>query len=302
MKDYLKEINEKFPIRRKREQKQAFFEYLENEFEKGEVRKEKKQKNDNIVIGDFENAEVIFTAHYDTPASSLLPNLMMPRNKGLALLYGFGYPFILALLSLAVAFLIETIAKLEYIHTLIIYLIIYFGAFYLCTRCFTNKNNANDNTSGVATVISIAKRSRNPKIAFILFDNEEKGLEGSKAFKKQYKEKLKDKLVINFDCVANGSEILFIAKKGAREHRLYRTVEQVFQSNERFNLHYFPMESSFGNSDQKNFDCGVLVTAATKAKRIKFYTGKIHTNKDVIASSENVYYLTEKAVEFLEKI
>ncbi len=44
MKDYLKEINEKFPIRRKREQKQAFFEYLENEFEKGEVRKEKNKK------------------------------------------------------------------------------------------------------------------------------------------------------------------------------------------------------------------------------------------------------------------
>ena len=40
MKNYFKEICSLFPIRRKKEEKQKFFEYVSNEFEQGRVKKE----------------------------------------------------------------------------------------------------------------------------------------------------------------------------------------------------------------------------------------------------------------------
>jgi hypothetical protein len=83
--DYLKEINDKYPIRKTEEQKDAFRKYVVNKAsEKGiDARVEKLNKHNNVVIGDPATAKTVFTAHYDTPCASLFPNLMMPRNKGL---------------------------------------------------------------------------------------------------------------------------------------------------------------------------------------------------------------------------
>ena len=216
MKNYFKEICSLFPIRRTKEQKSAFFDYVAGEFEPNRVKKDILEKeHENIVIGDIESAKVIFTAHYDTPATSIVPNLMMPANKIINYVYHLGYPLILALLSLAIAFGIGHLLSFELHYTVALYLVIYFVAFFAATRMVTNKNNVNDNTSGVATVLTLAKQINKKEVAFVLFDNEEKGLLGSKAMNKKYKDLLKDKLVINFDCIANGNEIIFIAKAGA---------------------------------------------------------------------------------------
>ena len=87
--DYLKEINDKHPIRKTEAQKDAFRKYvIDKATEKGAVaRVEKLDKHNNVVIGDPQTAKTVFTAHYDTPCASLFPNLMMPRNKGLFYLY-----------------------------------------------------------------------------------------------------------------------------------------------------------------------------------------------------------------------
>ena len=40
----------------------------------------------------------------------------------------------------------------------------YFGEFYLTMFCFPNKNNKNDNTSGVATILSLVENNLNKDI------------------------------------------------------------------------------------------------------------------------------------------
>ena len=89
MKDYLNEVFNKFPIRRKTKQKDEFFGYIKKEVEQYgyNAKVETLKNNKNIVIGDYEKAKVVFTAHYDTPATALIPNLMMPRNKGISFIY-----------------------------------------------------------------------------------------------------------------------------------------------------------------------------------------------------------------------
>ncbi|MBQ3572915.1 MAG: M28 family peptidase [Clostridia bacterium] len=304
MKDYLNEINELHPIRKKDEQKSRFFDYVCQNLGQDRVKKEVLEgKHNNIVIGDIEKAKVLFTAHYDTPATALYPNLMMPRNPVLTMLYHMIFPILMALISLAIAYAICHVASIDDRYAGIIFLPLYFGMFFLATRCFTNKNNKNDNTSGVAVIMSIASQVQSDKVAFILFDNEEKGLLGSKAMAKKYKELLKNKLVINFDCVGDGSEMLFIAKKSALRNECYFALQSVTVEENSINPYYFSIKGSTGSSDYKSFECGVGVMACKKGKGpIKFYTSRIHTAKDVVAKTENVEYLTNKMLEFIEEI
>ena len=303
MKDYLTELCSLHPVRRTSAQKEDFFNYVYKEFEPNVVKKDLlEKKHNNIIIGDIEKSEVLFTAHYDTPATSIYPNLMMPRNKWLTMLYHTAIPVLIAFLSLAVAYGIGYLCSIPQEYSYFVFLPIYLGAFFLSTRCFTNKNNKNDNTSGVATLLTIAKKVGHDKVAFVLFDNEEKGLLGSKAMAKKYKELMKNKLVVNFDCVGNGSEILYIAKKDAMQDGNYFKMIKKLKNSEKFTVHLFSIKGSTSNSDFKNFERGVGVMACSKGKFVKFYTGRIHTPKDVVASSENVEFIANQMVEFVSTL
>ncbi|MBQ2891625.1 MAG: M28 family peptidase [Bacilli bacterium] len=303
MKDYLTFLNEKYPIRRSKEQKEAFIKYVKEEVSGYNVEIEILEKeHNNIVIGDVENAKVVFTAHYDTPATSIVPNLMLPKNKVLGLIYAFSYPILLAFASLGIAYLIYWILKLPYFVFAVMYIILYLGSFYLLTRCFPNKNNYNDNTSGVATILTLIEQNKNDNIAFILFDNEEKGLLGSKAFQKKHKEIMKDKLVINLDCVGNGDHFIIIYKEKTVENSLFNCLKEHLNSNDLYSVEFINFKKALGNSDHKNFDLGIGVVATKKSKRGIYYTSRIHTNRDIEVSSDNIYFLSEEISKFIENI
>ena len=305
--DYLKEINDKHPIRKTEEQKQSFRKYvIDKATEKGAVaRVEKLDKHNNVVIGDPQTAKTVFTAHYDTPCASLFPNLMMPRNKGLFYLYQFVIIFLFLALSLTPAITVGMNILQSEIAYAGIFLVIYFGLFFLCFKTFTNKHNANDNTSGVATILSIIdklSKEQLEKVAFILFDNEEKGLQGAKAYSKAHKTQMQDKLLINFDCVANGKNVIFIAKQKAEENPYYAVCKESFISNEEFNVEFYPFKGSVSNSDYKKFEQGVCCVACKKSKKGILYTPYIHTKKDVAADVKNIEFLANCSIGFIDKI
>ena len=306
MKDYLNEVFNKFPIRRKTVQKDEFFKYVENETKQyGYTTKVETLKNNkNIVIGDYEKAKIVFTAHYDTPATALIPNLMMPRNKGLSFAYAILYALVLVAVAMFLGIFIQRSLGLPSQFSTLIYLLIYFGEFYLTMFCFPNKNNKNDNTSGVATILSLVENNPNKDIAFILFDNEELGLLGSKALAKAKKEVFSNKLVINLDCVANGKEVLLIAKDKAEKLPEYEKLKEYVKTNENFNVHFYPLKGSMGNSDHKNFDCGVgvLVAHKGKGKLVKYCCGRIHTNRDTVANVENIEFLTNSLTDYVNNL
>ncbi len=295
MKDYLNEINENFPIRRTEEQKKGLFEYVKSEAESVGLNariEQLEKKHNNIVIGDIENASVVYTAHYDTPARSLLPNLMMPRNPGLAYAYAFGIPLVIAFASLGVAYTLQAAFSLPYPAFAAIYLALYFGIFFGIMRRGANKTNKNDNTSGVATVLSIM--AKNPQnVAYILFDNEEKGLLGSKALLKSNKELWEDKPLINFDCVGLGDNIVIVAMEKAEKHPVFRKIADIVKSDGEYSVGIYPKKGSVGNTDSKNFPCGFSVLACKKSKKGVLYTPYIHTKLDTVASSENIYFLAD---------
>lgn len=305
MKDYLTELISRFPIRRSEKQKQDFRNYaIEVATQNGhDAKVETIKKNNNVVIGDVESAEVVFTAHYDTPARSLYPNLMLPRSPFIFYVYNFFFPFVMALVSLGIAFGLDALFTLGTEWTIFIYLIIYFAMFIFVTRVFTNKHNANDNTSGVATVLSLVEQNvKSDRVAYVLFDNEEKGLLGSEAFSKLHKEVKKNVLVFNLDCVGYGNQFLFLAKNDAENHKLFENLPKMVQKSENFDVHFFPAKGSVANSDHKNFDCGVAVVACKKHKILRFYTPRIHTKFDTIASFDNIKFLCEKLSNYIKTL
>jgi hypothetical protein len=145
----LEELIEKYPVRRSYQQKKAFREYVISAAEElgaeAKVEKTCDGKNENVVIGDVEHAKVVFTAHYDTPAASLFPNVMIPRNKPLFYLYQFAPIICILLIGLAGGFAVQAWTGGNRIAFLIAFMVIYYGAYFLMYRTFTNKNNYNDN-------------------------------------------------------------------------------------------------------------------------------------------------------------
>lgn len=303
MKDYLNEINDAYPIRRRRGEKADFYHYVAGELGERRVKRETIGKHENIIIGDPEKAKVLVTAHYDTPAASPVPNFMIPANKILCLLVNLCFPVSIALASLLLAFGIGAVFSLDETATIVIYLVVYFSAFFGCTRLFANRHNKNDNTSGVAAVLTLAARYGDDKAAFILFDNEEKGLLGSKAFYKQNAQMMGEKLLVNLDCVGNGDQFVCIVKEKAEKSEAYRLLaECLVADGEPFAIHHIPFQKSRSNSDHKNFPCAVGVMAARKGKMFKFITGRIHTARDTVADSGNIAFLAGKLGIFLEKL
>ena len=306
---HLEYINQNYPVRKSKFEKEKFQEYIvdyaKNKNIEANVEKTKDGKNNNIVIGDSTTAKAVFTAHYDTPARSIFPNIMIPKNRVLFYAYQFVPIIFLLIVSFAFAHLMGNMIFNDIRAYYISFLVAYYGLFFGIMRGFRNKNNYNDNTSGVATVLSIIDKMPSERLsdfAFILFDNEEKGKKGSAAYFKDHKDEMKERFLINFDCVGNGENIIFIAQEGAINSQEFKQLKCTFENTDEFTLDFCTHKEAQSNSDHKNFPCGVACIACKKSKNGILYTPNIHTNKDVIAYNSNIDYIAKNIVLFIDNI
>lgn len=305
------EMNERFPVRNTKEQKQEFRDYLlEKAQEMGYSAcveaTDKKGNTQNVVVGDAERAAVIFTAHYDTPRRAIMPNLMMPRSP----LASVGYALLLVVpllfVSLGARYLAVTYLHLPESIGMLIYLLMYFGIFYfLMLGGPVNPHNANDNTSGCAALLKLMQDLRpedRNKAAFIFFDNEEKGMVGSSGYAKKHPDIKKDTLIINMDCVANGNQMLLIAKKKAMQDEKYGLLLETLPKHDTIEARFFPSSGSMMNSDHSRFDKGIGVCACKKTPVVGFSCGRIHTPRDTVADVCNLDYLALWMKEFVNQL
>ena len=302
-------LNSNYPKRRSDDEKQKFREYIiEKLASKGiEARVEKTNdgKNNNLIIGDPTTAKAVFTAHYDTPMQSLFPNIMIPKNFAIFYLYQFVPVIFLLLISIVVSYLVGMVLFEDQVVYMISFLVLYYGGFFLMMRAFENKNNFNDNTSGVSVLLSIIdllSADQLSNLAFIFFDNEEKGKKGSAAYVKDHKEQMNDRFLVNFDCVGNGDYIIFIAQKDAVSSKEFEMLKDSFIEDDRFKLDFTTHKKAQSNSDHKNFAKGVACVACKRSKWGIFYTPYIHTPKDIVADNANIAYLSKNTLEFIKKI
>jgi hypothetical protein len=259
------------------------------------------KKNNNIVIGDPTKAKAVFCAHYDTPAMSPFPNIMIPKNRVLFYAYQFVPIICLLVVSLLFGWIVGEIILHSYQAFLIMFMVAYYGMFFGIMRGFTNKYNYNDNTSGVATVLSIIDKMPSERLsdfAFILFDNEEKGKKGSAAYFKDHKDEMKERFLINFDCVGNGKNIIFIAQEGAINSQEFKQLKGTFENTDEFTLDFCTHKEAQSNSDHKNFPYALGISAYHKGKS-GHYIDRIHTPRDTNLDITNINLLRAAIISLI---
>lgn len=306
---FLDYLNQNIPVRKTEAQKDVLRNYiLETAKKRGlsaSVEHTKDGKNKNIVVGDPITAKAVFTAHYDTPARSLFPNIMMPKHRVLFYAYQFVPVIFLLAISFLFAYIIGHLLLNDERAYFLTYLAVYYLGFFVMMRGFQNKNNYNDNTSGVATLLSIID-SLSPEelqgVSFIFFDNEEKGKKGSAAFFKDHKTDMEKKFLLNFDCVGNGENVIFIAQKDAVASQELEILKSSFASNREFSVDFCTYKNADSNSDHKNFPQGVACVACKKSKRGVLYTPYIHTDKDIVANNSNIEFLSKNTCVFIHNL
>ena len=291
-----------FSVRKSQKQKQAFRDavcaYAESlgyiahvENTKGNVH--------NLIIGDSENALYLVTAHYDTCAAMLLPNFITPCN----LIIYWGYQLLviclLGILSVAAGALAGLVWQdgAQLIALLIYWILlmsILFGP--------ANKHNANDNTSGVVTLLEIMRslpENQRHKVCFVLFDLEEMGLIGSGAYRRAHKEATNRQLVLNLDCVGDGDEIRLFPTKNLKKDK--KKLTSLYKACGYFgNKSILVREKGAASypSDQKHFPYGVGICALKKGK-IGLYLDRIHTKNDTILEQTNINLLRAALTTFI---
>lgn len=283
-----KKILESYQIRKTKKQKDEFIEFLQTELKDYPIHVEEGGlfKSRNIMIGDLKNSKIILGAHYDTAPVLPIPNFLTPKNKLVYFLYILLLVFGFIIIELLTMFTISFFTDNE-----LLYLLVYFGLLiFILGWMFVgkaNKHTANDNTSGVITLIEALHNEKiKDQVCCVFFDHEEVGLIGSAVFAKKHKKELENKLLFNFDCVSDGDTIMLILSKTALQEENKMT--SAFQSNEQKQFFITKSSNTMYPSDQKNFKHHVGVATFKKNKWFGYYIDKIHTKKDVNFDEKNI--------------
>ncbi|MFC6348181.1 M28 family peptidase [Vagococcus carniphilus] len=305
------ELLDNYQLRKSKTEKTVFINWLEQQLGNQNylLKKEHYEKDGvNLIIGDLEKAKIILTAHYDTQAISIFPIFM-----GFSNWISFFISQLWAMLPIVPlsffggTILTSGILTLSFKEIIIGILLISLMLLYCfqITKGIANKHTANDNTSGVATLLAILEdlpENKREEVCFVFFDQEEIGLVGSQNFKKQHESLIKDKPLINFDCVSDGDTLFFVTKKAFREsnynNQLAESTKKIVDKTEK----QYKFGTAFKNiytSDQIIFKNSVGVAAAKKLPVFGYYLNRIHTRKDTRFDYQNIELLKQVIQDFI---
>lgn len=304
--DFIKTLLSDHQVRKTAGQKEAFRQWLLPQLKKmGYLVYEESVTGGavNVIAGEPAKAKFLLTAHYDTCPKMPVPNFITPFAPipyfAYQALLALGIFVLCALLSLVIGFVIQQ-PKLV---MLLLYLLLAAALILLITGP-ANPHTANDNTSGVATLLEIAA-ALPPKLrkqtAIIFFDKEERGLAGSRGYKRKHAKELDGQTVINFDCVGDGDYLLLMPSKHSRwDGELLDALSEAYQNTDKKQFCLRTQGNVVFPSDHRSFKYHVAVAAAKPIKLVGYYIDRIHTAKDTVLDEENVSVLRDATIRFLE--
>lgn len=256
----------------------------------------------NVIAGDPERAEVLFTAHYDTQAVLPVPNFITPRNFPIYILYQLLLCLPLLLAVFAVGVVTAVLDAPMGVGLALGYALCFFFLWWLFFGK-ANRHTANDNTSGVVTLIEIAAAlpvEDREGVCLVFFDNEERGMLGSSHFAGKHKAVRQNALVLNFDCVSDGDFIQFFPTKALKQDAAaLQRLEAAFTGRGDKQVEVV-RGTGFYPSDNACFKraCGVC---ALKKGRFGYYMDRIHTSRDTVFQEENIALLRDGCLRLAQK-
>ena len=226
MNEFAARIERDFPLRRKEKQKTEFRSWLiytlkelgyTPRLESGEYSLSLGSSMTNVVVGDIEKAKLVLAAHYDTGVRDVLPPMIAPTRPVSFLLYQALFPLLVLAGSFALSLALTFPFDLPNL-TFPLFLIFLAVALFYPRYGPDERETLNDNTSGVVTLLEVAKaltpRYRG-EVCFLFLDGGTQAAKGAKGLRRAHP-CLKEKNVIVVDCVAEGDELLILPGKSAR--------------------------------------------------------------------------------------
>lgn len=301
---FVKEVCEDFGVRMHKGQKKSFRNFVQEKA--GEMGYESKIEKSlfakNVVVGNPDEAEVIFTAHYDTPPR--LPKFFVKHM----LLHSF---VTLPLLIFSLGKIMDILYKFELYDAMIVYSNCFLTALPILSCAFVgylfgflggaNKTNFNDNSSGCLAMLNIMDRYKNlpqnlkNKVAFVFTDNEEKMLLGAFAHRRKHKN-YKEKTFINLDCVGRGKN--FNLYHFGKPTKIVEEFSKVLSQTTGFQA--TAKKSNFMSmSDHYPFrKANHVCLLSTEIGNDKSLFSQIHSSNDNIIEEDNI----EAVVNFVSKL
>lgn len=300
MTELSQKILEKYQVRKNKKQKDAFIAFLQSQLPELKIETYKGSNSKNLILGDPTSAKILVSAHYDTCAGMPIPNFITPLNPLLTIIYG----ILLIIPALLAVFFVN-------LHLTAVgssFWVQYFisVALFLLLTGFTilgpsNPHTVNDNTSGVIALCelyqSLTEENRQ-MVALIFFDNEEKGLLGSGAYRKQHKNEIKNQLLINLDCISDGDHILLAVSKKARNTHL-NELKVSFEETGNIKILLKKAEVVYYPSDQAGFPVSVAVAALKHKKVLGYYMDRIHTKRDTVMEEMNITLIKDSILKLI---
>ena len=293
----------KHETRMYRKEKDVFLEHCKAEFtqlgyDEVVIKEEKNalgMTSRNLVAGPLD-ADVLITAHYDTPGRNGFLLFFNPLFGGLL-----GSMLLMVLLVFLPRFLEGAIENgAQWVN----YAQIALGVVFIASFLLKNKHNHNDNTSGVIGVYQMAQLiAQNPELkdrcAFVLFDHEEvlPGLLGSKAFAKWRRRNHPDKaggVVINLDCIGLGNVLTVMTKK---KHQGWHDIA-AFLEQEGFSVKKV-RGGMTGTSDHAPFSAGVSLLFQKPSILGPLFIPNIHSGKDKTCDLDQLARLCDGVYAYL---
>ena len=297
MTELSKTILDQYQVRKSKKQKQAFIQFLQRQFPEMRIEYHKGSGSNNLILGNPAKSKILISAHYDTCAQLPIPNFVTPLRPILSILYGLllmipigAVVFALHMLLIPI---IDSFSLRNWLSIALLYYIIIFGP--------ANKHTVNDNTSGVITLSELYQSlttEEKENICLIFFDNEEKGLLGSAAYRKQHKEEIKNQLLINLDCVSDGDHILLAVSKKARESYM-PTIAEAFSETLNKKVLLKNLEKVYYPSDQAKFPLSIAIAALKYKKLPGYYMDRIHTKRDTVMDKGNIHFIKDSILKLI---
>lgn len=291
------DVLDQFPIRKSKKQKQTFRESVQVlaeamgyavAIEKGSF------GANNMVIGDPASAKYLVTAHYDTCARMPIPNFITPCNFAVFFAYQLILTAFMILIPAVPGVLVGWVAD-SFEAGYFTWYALFWAVLILMMFGPANKRNANDNTSGVVTLLEIMvslPENQRGNVCFVLFDLEEAGLIGSASYRKAHKTQTDKQIVLNLDCVGDGDDIvMFPTARLKKDENKLAALDKISCDCGEKRLCLHKKGFAFCPSDQANFPYGVGIMAFRRAKGIGIYCSRIHTNRDTVLEQTNVNIL-----------
>ena len=307
LKKWHEEFSVEHPLRLFKKQKESFLDKIETELQicNYEVERIKARHfaiQNRLLLTKCEDPEIVFLAHYDTP--TIMPVGFAP----LYLLLGHTRQKIAMVLvvifSIIFVIIDSFLAHADAGYWLFIYRMV-LGLLFLVQFFIPNPHNAEDNTSGVTGLLSLADWSKDKvfkeKIQFVFLDNEEWGLIGSNALKTIWKKENhlhEDTLIINLDCISRGDTPLLIYHKEdylARE--IFPFLEAQFPQTKIINMKKIPLSDNYTFRKRGAVDISFATPAIIPGG---FYIPDVHSPKDKGFSPEKTSHLLDALASFVQ--